>query len=117
MVIRERHPGWKFCTPYEKEQWKVISVNGTMIMVQKGQSQLTRKVTWFKRVTFGQGEPGEDHDVQDSSLMDSHTQPAPMRMVSGKGATAQKVGKAPPQRTESLARGHRKDSSKGRHNQ
>ena len=38
VVIRDRHPGRKFGTPYEREQWKVIRVNGTMITVERTES-------------------------------------------------------------------------------
>ena len=47
VVIRDKHPGWKLCPPFEREWRKVISIKGTMITAQRGQSQLIRNVTWF----------------------------------------------------------------------
>ena len=70
VVVRDRHRGWTFCTPYEKKRWRVIRVNGTMITVQRGQCQLTRNVTWFQQATPRQNTSGEDPAVYDDSLLD-----------------------------------------------
>ena len=44
VVTLDRHAGWKFCTPYEKERQKVTRVQVTMITAQSGQSQAIRNV-------------------------------------------------------------------------
>ena len=50
VVMKDRHPGGKFCTPYEREVWDVVNIQGTMVTVQRGQSTVSRNILWFKRV-------------------------------------------------------------------
>lgn len=57
VVIRDRHPGWKFQTPYEPEVWTVEAVKGTMVTVKRGSAAITRNVSHFKRTHQRETDP------------------------------------------------------------
>ncbi|KAJ1159765.1 hypothetical protein NDU88_000270 [Pleurodeles waltl] len=42
VVVRDRHLGWKFRTPYEPGVWTC-----TMVTAAKGSGTVTRNVSWF----------------------------------------------------------------------
>ena len=35
VVVKDRHPGWKFRTPFEREIWTVVAAKVTMITVKR----------------------------------------------------------------------------------
>ena len=49
VVVRDRHPGWKFRTRFEQEPWTITQVKGTMITATRRHQSVTRNVSWFKR--------------------------------------------------------------------
>ena len=70
VVIGDRHPGGKFCTPYEKETWTVNRVQGTMITARQRQNQITRNVSFFKRAMADTSVEGDEVDFKDGGLSD-----------------------------------------------
>ena len=53
VVVRDRHPGWKFRTRFEREPWMVTRVKGTMITATRQHQVVTRNISWFKRASQG----------------------------------------------------------------
>ena len=48
VIMKDRHPGWKFRTPFEREVWTVVAIKGTMVTVQRYNTRVTRNGSWFK---------------------------------------------------------------------
>ncbi|KAJ1123886.1 hypothetical protein NDU88_002353 [Pleurodeles waltl] len=51
-IINDQKPVWKLSTPYEPGLWTVTRVSGTMVTEEKGRDQVTRNISWFRKVTF-----------------------------------------------------------------
>ena len=49
VVVKDRHPGWKFRTRFEQEPWTVTRVKGTMVTATRHNQSVTRNVSWFKK--------------------------------------------------------------------
>ncbi|KAJ1155877.1 hypothetical protein NDU88_008602 [Pleurodeles waltl] len=66
VVVKDRHPGWKFRTPYEPSRWSVVDVQGTMMTAQRGDQRVTRNVSWFKRLEgHDEDTPADAEEVDD----------------------------------------------------
>lgn len=92
VVIRDRHPGWQFRTPYESEVCIVSDVKGTMITARRGQQSVTRNITCFKRAAdpgniseeYPSWEPGFDPPASPNP---GHTGPESLAPASQGSAT------------------------------
>ena len=62
--MKDRHPGWKFRTPFEREVWKVEDIRGTMVTVKRNQTTVTRNVSWFKRAQSHPTTQGNHNPVE-----------------------------------------------------
>ena len=62
VVIRDRHPGGKFCTLFEKDTWTVVRMQGTAVTARQRQNQIIRNVSFFKRAV---AEPANESDDVD----------------------------------------------------
>ena len=47
VIMKDRHPWWKFRTPFEREVWTVVEIKGTMITVKRNHTTVTRNISWF----------------------------------------------------------------------
>ncbi|KAJ1154603.1 hypothetical protein NDU88_007348 [Pleurodeles waltl] len=54
LVIKNRHPGGKFCTSFEREVLTVVQVQGTMVNVRQNDQEVKRNVYWFKKINRGE---------------------------------------------------------------
>ena len=67
VLVKDRHPGWKFRTRFEPEIWKVVGIKGTMVTAQCNRQEITRNVSWFKRTggeaPRGDGEVPEEEEA------------------------------------------------------
>ena len=45
VIMKDRHPGWIFRTPFKREIWTVVDVKGTMITVKRDHTTVTRNIT------------------------------------------------------------------------
>ncbi|KAJ1085058.1 hypothetical protein NDU88_005191 [Pleurodeles waltl] len=59
VLKKDRHPGWKFRTPYEPKMWYVAKVDGTMVIVQRAGLTVVCTVLWFKMVVLVDNIQGE----------------------------------------------------------
>ena len=59
VLVKDRHPGSKFCLSFEPTPWSIVRVRGTMITATKGGEFITRNVSFFKRHQAPLSPPGE----------------------------------------------------------
>ncbi|KAJ1198807.1 hypothetical protein NDU88_002646 [Pleurodeles waltl] len=48
VLVKNRHPGGKFKTPFEPEVWTVARVKGTLVTATRKDETVTRNISWFK---------------------------------------------------------------------
>ncbi|KAJ1143267.1 hypothetical protein NDU88_009578 [Pleurodeles waltl] len=60
VILKDRHAGWKFRTPFEPDIWIVQKIAGTIVAARKVGRQVTRNVSWFWRVEPRDGDSGAD---------------------------------------------------------
>lgn len=53
VYVKDRHPGSKFRLPFEERPWTVTRRTGTMVTAWRGTGELTRNVSFFKKVHAG----------------------------------------------------------------
>ncbi|KAJ1153336.1 hypothetical protein NDU88_006097 [Pleurodeles waltl] len=68
-IIKDRRPGWKFCTPYDPAVWVVSRVAGTMVTAQRANKIVSQNISWFRKVTF------EDPLTAEADLTCPHPEP------------------------------------------
>ncbi|KAJ1179120.1 hypothetical protein NDU88_004356 [Pleurodeles waltl] len=66
VIIKDRKPAWKFCTPYKPGLLTVTGVPRTMLTAEKGRDRVTQNVSWFRKATFV--EPSDEPDSDDYFL-------------------------------------------------
>ena len=67
LVIYKQEKKNKFSTKFNPLPYKVIKVNGSTITVQRNSHQITRNISYFKRINLGDG---EQHQHVDDGLSD-----------------------------------------------
>ncbi|KAJ1137468.1 hypothetical protein NDU88_003866 [Pleurodeles waltl] len=48
VLVKTRHPGGKFKTPFESSLWTVTRVKGTLVTATRGSESVTRNISCFK---------------------------------------------------------------------
>ena len=71
VLIKDRYPGSKFRTPFEKEPWMITHVKGTMIAAQRQHETITRNVSWFKQ--FHPTRVGRPVSISPSEMEETET--------------------------------------------
>ncbi|KAJ1112586.1 hypothetical protein NDU88_000848 [Pleurodeles waltl] len=61
VLVKSRHPGGKFKTPFEPEVWTVARVNGTLVTATRKGETVTRNISWFK---LNHGKPQESEGTE-----------------------------------------------------
>ncbi|KAJ1166469.1 hypothetical protein NDU88_006870 [Pleurodeles waltl] len=68
VLVRYRHPGSKFCFPFEINPWKVIDIRETLVTAKKVDETITRNIVLFK--CYKQSVHSADDDLRSSHVED-----------------------------------------------
>ncbi|KAJ1166571.1 hypothetical protein NDU88_006970 [Pleurodeles waltl] len=63
VIVKDRHPGWKFRNLYESDMCRVAQVEGTMVTIQRNGRNVTRNASWFKQVLVSD-ETDDGHSLE-----------------------------------------------------
>ncbi|KAJ1156692.1 hypothetical protein NDU88_009410 [Pleurodeles waltl] len=69
VILKDRHPSWKFRSPFEPDFWVVEKVERTMITARWNGWHVPQNVSWFRRVVPPDG--GADAWPQEGSKEDA----------------------------------------------
>ncbi|XP_069506177.1 alpha-2-macroglobulin-like protein 1 [Ambystoma mexicanum] len=63
VLIHNRHPHGKLSLPYEPELLDVVAVRGSMVTASDGRSEVTRNLSFFKKIRDPRTDPPPDPDL------------------------------------------------------
>ncbi|KAJ1149331.1 hypothetical protein NDU88_002141 [Pleurodeles waltl] len=58
VILKDRHPGWKYRTPYKPDILRVERIKGTKVTASREGRQVTWNVLWFWKVEPWEGDLG-----------------------------------------------------------
>ncbi|KAJ1177026.1 hypothetical protein NDU88_002292 [Pleurodeles waltl] len=108
VILKDRHPGWKFRTPFEPDVWVEEKFEGTMITARRNGQHVTRNMSWFRRVVVP--DSGADIWPQEGSEEDAKGEdaqaecPAEARQHERPSTSPERVGPSRPERGDEMAR-------------